>query len=337
MNKKLFKWFLFSIIFIIIAFGIYYFYYSYNKKNNSEITYIEEEVTKDSIESTILSTGVVQPKNRLEIKSPIAGRLEKILIVEGENVSKGQILAWMSSLERAALLDSARAKGNEELKRWEELYKPVPIIAPINGKIILKNVEIGQTFTTNDSVFVMSDKLTVKAQVDETDISQIILKQNAKIVLDAYPNEIITAIVDKIAYDAKTVNNVTTYIVEVLPSQIPTHMRSGMTANVTFVVASKEDALVIPTEAIKIKNGKNFVLYKSNNSKNHKNKEQQNIEKEIITGISDGKSTEVISGLEEGDIILIADIKIQFKNQSSQSNNPFNFMPKRSKKNKDKK
>ncbi|MBF0298456.1 MAG: efflux RND transporter periplasmic adaptor subunit [Oligoflexia bacterium] len=336
MKGKWLKWTLLSLILIIIIVGILYFYNQKHKR--LDITYIEEELVRDNIEETILSTGVVQPKNRLEIKAPIAGRLENILVKEGDIVRKGQILAWMSSLERAALLDSARARGTEELKHWEDLYKPVPIVAPMNGTIILRNVENGQTFTVSDSVFVMSDMLTVKAQVDETDISQIVLKQSARVVLDAYSNETIMAYVDKIAFDAKTVNNVTTYVVEVLPTKIPPYMKSGMTANVTFIVASKENVLTISAEAIKFQDGKKLVMLKSKKDKDKdkgkdKGKDEKGIEQLIETGITDGKSTEVVSGLSEGDIVLVAEMKIGVKDPSSQKKNPFSLFGKRPKSN----
>ncbi|HTL12039.1 MAG TPA: efflux RND transporter periplasmic adaptor subunit, partial [Bdellovibrionota bacterium] len=198
-----------------------------HRRGSLEISYREIRVNRGRIQVTILATGTVQPENRLEIKPPVAGRVEDVLVREGAHVRKGQVLAWMSSTERAALLDAARAQGPEELKRWEADYKPTPILAPIDGTIILRNVESGQTFTNSDSVFVMSDRLTVKAQVDETDISQIKLRQKGRIVLDAYPDQEVPGDVDQIAYDAKTVNNVTTYDVDVLPERTPAFMRSG--------------------------------------------------------------------------------------------------------------
>ena len=85
----------------------------------------------------------------------------------------------------------------------------------------------------------ISDRLTVKAQVDETDIAAVKVGQRANINLDAYSQDSFPAIVDKIAYDAQTVNNVTTYTVDVLPEQAPDYMRSGMTASVTFIVDEK--------------------------------------------------------------------------------------------------
>jgi macrolide-specific efflux system membrane fusion protein len=265
--------------------------------------YREASVTRGDIQLTILSTGIVQPKNRLEIKAPIPGRAEQVLVDQGDRVHKGQVLAWMSSTERAALMDAARAKGPEELKRWEELYRPTPILAPLDGTLITRNLEPGQTFTSADAVFVMSDYLIVNAQVDETDLAQIRLRQSASIVLDAYPDQPFTGKVDQIAYDAKTVNNVTTYDVEVLPTRTPAFMRSGMTANVSFVLASHHDVLLVPADAVKVHEGRSTVLLVP------AQKNGKPVEQEIKTGLSDGKHIEVLDGLTEGQKLLVMRIR----------------------------
>lgn len=283
----------------------------------AEPSYREIAVTRGDLAVTILSTGVVQPQNRLEIKAPIPGRAEEVLVVEGQNLTKGQILAWMSSTERAALIDAARARGPEELKRWEEIYRATPILAPINGALILRNVEPGQTFTGSDAVFVMSDRLTVKAQVDETDIAQIRLRQPARIVLDAYPDQPLLGRVDQIAYDAKTVNNVTTYEVEVLPEKTPAFVRSGMTANVGFVVASRQGALLAPSDAVKAHDGRSYVLLAPGA------KGAAPLEREIRTGVSDGKHIEVLDGLADGERLLVPRLRTAGGRAESSPFTPF--------------
>lgn len=309
-NKK--KIGILLIILLIVGISVFKIFGSKFEKETSYNKYV---VSKGSIKVQILSTGVIQPENKVEIKPPIAGRIEKVLVMEGIRVRKGQILAWMSSTERAAMLDAASSKGTSELKEWEEMYRATAILAPINGMIIQKNVESGQTFTTAEAILVMSDRLTVKAQVDETDIAQIKLKQKAKITLDSYPEESIEAEVDQIAYDAKTVNNVTTYIVDVLPNTAPDFMRSGMTANVVFNVQSKNNIIVVPTEAIKNSGGKNIVTI--TDSKNN----GKMLEQEVQLGITDGKKTEIVSGLNVGETILIQEFKVNDK--KSGSTNPF--------------
>lgn len=282
------------------------------------VVYRDAKVERANLDVTILSTGVVGPQNRIEIKPPIAGRVEQVLVREGQRVKKGQILAWMSSAERAALVDAARAQGPDELKKWEDLYRPTPILAPIAGSIILRNVESGQTFTNSESVFSMSDRLIVKGQVDETDIAKITVKQKATIVLDAYPAKSIPARVDKIAYDAKTVNNVTTYTVDVLPDETPPEMRSGMTSNVSFLAASKPDALVVASEALRYRDGKAYVLTRGTDAR-------APVEVFVEAGLSDGKRTEILSGLNEGDVVLLGEAK-SLNATKGGSSNP--FMPK---------
>ncbi|OFZ83646.1 MAG: macrolide transporter [Bdellovibrionales bacterium RIFOXYD1_FULL_44_7] len=282
-----------------------------NLSSKTKISYQPIMVERGDLEVTILSSGVVQPKNRLEIKPPIAGRAEQVLVREGDRVKKGQILAWMSSTERAALLDAARAKGEEEVVRWEQYYKATPVLAPIDGTIILRNVEAGQVFTNQDAVLVMSDRLSVKAQVDETDLGQIKIRQPAVITLDAYSDKAFDAKVSQIAFDAKTVNNVTTYEVDVVPDKAPSYMRSGMTANVRFMVASAADVLLVETQAVNVRDGVSSVQVRDEKGRVS--------DREVVTGLSDGKWTEIKSGLREGESVLTLEFKAGLSNPNSGS------------------
>ncbi len=274
------------------------------------------QVIRGDIQMSVLATGVVQPENRLEIKPPIGGRMEEVLVVEGQSVKNGEILAWISSTERAALLDAARAKGPGELTHWKDLYKPTPLIAPLDGMVIARNVEPGQTVTAQDAVLVMSDRLIVKASVDETDIGQIQLNQKAQITLDAYPGQMTSARVDHIAYEAKTVNNVTTYEVDVLPEAIPDFMRSGMTANVTFFIAERKDVLLVPAEGVNQEGKHAKVLVPDPSDK------KGAVPHPVTIGITDGKKIEVLSGLKESDTILVPMMRIPHSSGVGQTN-PF--------------
>ena len=278
-----------------------------NSHAQTDDTYREVRVVRGDIDVDVLSSGVVEPQNRLEIKPPISGRVEQVLVDVGDEIKRGQILAWISSTERAALLDAAHARGGDEVKRWESFYKATPVMAPIDGMLIVRNVEPGQTFSNQDAVFVMSDHLVVKAQVDETDIAQIKLKQTAVITLDAYPDKTIPGVVTEIAYEATTVNNVTTYVVDVLPDHPSAFMRSGMTANVNFAVDAKAAVLLLPSEAIKAGKSGPYVLTPAN-AQNQKGKMFPE-ETSVRIGLSDGKSVEIVSGLEEGAKVLIAETK----------------------------
>lgn len=284
------------------------------KKHGAEITYRNSTIERGELVLKTLATGTVQPENRLEIKPPVAGRIEKVLVVEGQKVKKGQILAWMSSSERAALIDAAHAQSPEEVSKWEDLYKPTPIIAPLAGMIILRNVESGQTFTTSDAVLVMSDRLTVKAQVDETDLAKIKLHQDAEIRLDAYSDQPIAAQVSEIAFEAKTVNNVTTYIIVVVPKQTPDFMRSGMTANVVFYGESRKNILKIENEFIQYKqNGPQALLQTKTDEKP--------TAVDLQLGMSDGRYSEVVAGLKENDVVVL-----EVQKKENKSSSPFSPM-----------
>lgn len=276
----------------------------------------EVPVTRGDLTVRIDSTGTVQPENRLDIKAPIAGRMEQILVSEGQHVRRGQIIAWMSSTERAALLDAARAQGVDEVKRWEELYRATPVIAPINGTVILRSVETGQSFTNTDAIFTMADRLIVKASVDETDIAQVKVGQPAVIELDAYPGRKVEGKVTLVAFDSTTVSNVTTYVVEVLPHKVPDFMRSGMTANVLFDVDQRKNVLTLSSEAV-IPGAKSAIV----TVRTPQGKE----EREVSLGVSDGSAVEVTDGLSDTDVVLVK--QISNKAKATQGNMLFGGPP----------
>lgn len=272
--------------------------------------------TIGNIYTTISTTGTVLPKNRLEIKPPVNGRIESVEVKEGEQVKIGQILAWMSSTERAALLDNARGQGEESLKYWEDAYKPIPLSAPINGEVIVATTQPGQTVTTTDAVVVLSDKLIVRAQVDETDIGKIKLGQEAVITLDAYPDMAIKARVDHIYYESETSNNVTIYKVDLIPEEVPAFFRSGMNATVDFKVEAREKALLVPVGAVHRENNKSYVLLKENGGQNP-------VKRIIKTGITDDKNYEVISGITADDAVVITTKEYSLPTSGNAGSNPF--------------
>jgi macrolide-specific efflux system membrane fusion protein len=312
MNKKI-KFF-FIIVPLILIIAAFITIKIKTKRDSGEL-FKEVSPTIGSIQTIISTTGTVLPKNRLEIKPPVNGRVESILVREGEKVKTGQTLAWMSSTERATLLDAAQGQGEEALKYWQEAYKPIALLAPINGEVIVATTQPGQTITTNDAVVVLSDHLIARAQVDETDIGKIKLNQKAIISLDAYSETKIKASVEHIYYESKTVNNVTIYEVDIIPEEIPQFFRSGMNASIDFIEQGKVNALLIPQEAVYKEKGENFVYVKQNNGK-----EPRKVA--VKLGISDDKNVEVISGISQDDRIIVKTKKYALP-KSATGSNPF--------------
>jgi macrolide-specific efflux system membrane fusion protein len=298
MNKKL-KISLIAVILILI--GVF-LVIKLKPKPDTDNVVKEVTVSRGTIQTLISTTGTILPKNRLEIKPPVNGRIESILVKEGQKVKAGETLAWMSSTERAALLDAARGQGEEQLKYWQETYKPIALLASIDAEVIVATTQPGQTVTTNDAVVVLSDQLIGRAQVDETDIGKIKLGQKAQIILDAYADSIINATVEHIYYESQTVNNVTIYPVDLIPDQVPEFFRSGMNATVNFIEHSKENALLLPQEALIMEKDKSFVLVKRAG-------QQEPVPQEVKLGVSDDKNTEILSGVSENDTVVIKNKK----------------------------
>ena len=307
-------------IFLILCAASYGVYRWVHAKKVVAPTYQKVQVSRADLIVSITSTGVIAPQNRVEIKAPIAGRVEDILVHEGDFVKKGQVVAWISSTERSALLDLARIKGSADLAHWEDLYKATPLIAPITGEVISRKMEPGQTLSVSDPILVLSDHLLVRAQVDETDIGKLSLNQAASIEIDAYPNKTIPAKVTHIAYEAETVNSVTIYEVEVSPKKSASFLKSGMTANVDFIIAFKSQVLQIPLLAVKERKGKKKVITSILPS-------GKPVFTEVETGISDGKNVEITSGLDENDTVYLMQQNFSKKKTGSSP-----FMPNKPKK-----
>jgi macrolide-specific efflux system membrane fusion protein len=312
------KMLLMLVVFIVAGGGFAWFRMSRQHPSDEVMKIITPK--RGTIKTYFSCTATVLPKNRLEIKPPVNGRIDRILVAEGERVKSGQILAWMSSTERAALLDAARGKDEQLVKYWEDAYKPIPLLSPIDGEVIVAKTQPGQTVTTSDAVVVLSDRLIVRAQVDETDIGKVSQDMKALITLDAFPDAKIKATVGHIYYESKTVNNVTIYEVDLLADEVPTFFRSGMNANVDFIEQEKDSILLIPIESVMRDKDGAYVLLDQN----------ANVKEPVIArlklGISDDKFIEVVSGVTEQDRIIVKSKKYSLP-KDTMGTNP--FMPSR--------
>ncbi len=311
-----------KIIILIVLLGVGFVFFNNQKSKSSDAatsTLTKIKPVVGEIRAVISTTGTVEPQNRLEIKPQVNGRIEEILVKEGDQVKKGDILAWMSSTERAALLDAARNQGPEKLKYWQEVYKPTPLIAPINGEVIVRDLEPGQSITMETPVIVLSDRLIVKAQVDETDIGKIKVGQSVEISLDAYPDSTIKGIVNHVAYESTMVNNVIIYAVDIIPVQAPAYFRSGMGANVSIITKLHTNALLIPLDAVVTEKDKDYVLIPG--------KTDQPQKKAVAVGLKDEKNAEITEGLSLEDEILVKPLNYKLPSKKAGGGNP--FMPAR--------
>ncbi len=303
---------------VLGAAGFYYFSLNKGAKQSFE----EVRAARGTISSTVSTTGSVEPQTRVKIQSSVGGRIEEILIKEGQQVKKGEVLAMLSSTERAALLDAAKLQGKSEQGYWQKVYKETAVVAPMAGQVIVRSVDPGQTVTTSDSLFVLSDRLLVKAFVDETDIGRVKVGQKAVIGLDAYPEIKVNGVVGHIYYESHLQNNVNIYNVDVIPERIPDVFRSGMSANIEIIVQEKNNALLLPVAAVQSRNGKMVVIQRRKGGK------QDDVRyKTVQTGLQDERHVEILDGLTDNALVLLPDTSFVLPGKKGGSNP---FMPQRS-------
>jgi HlyD family secretion protein len=183
----------------------------------------------------------------------------------------------------------------------------VQIKAPRAGIILQKYVEVGTIVTSGKSsaigtgvgtsIVQLGDisRVYVLAQVDEADIAQVENKQKVDVVLDAYPDEVFEGEVYKIYPLTTVTQNVTTIPVMVEITSPDARVKSGMNATCNFIVNRKEDVLSVPSQAIKEQDGKYTVTVMEHGKQ---------VEKTVEIGIVGDDSTEITSGLKEGEDVI---------------------------------
>jgi macrolide-specific efflux system membrane fusion protein len=274
-------------------------WYAFKSRNGgSKPRYRQVQTVLQDLSEAVDTTGVVEPENRVEIQPSSGGRIEEILIEEGDHIRAGEVLALMSSSDRVAILDAARASGDDQYAHWKETYKPIKVISPIDGTLILKNVVQGQTVGASTVLFAISDKLMISASLDESDIGKVKRGQRATIVLDSYPDRKVNGVVYKILDEGTIKNNVVTYTVKIRPDRVPDFFRSQMTANLKIQISTRKDILLLPAAAVVTNpQGETAVIKEM--------PEGAPVYSVVETGQNEGDLVEIVSGLQPGETVFV--------------------------------
>jgi len=144
------------------------------------------------------------------------------------------------------------------------------VTAPMNGVIIKKGVELGETVTSGVSsfnagtvLFTVADlkSLIIRVNLNEVDIAKVHVGQPVRITLDAYPQKVFTGKVTFVSPAAELVEKIKVFKVEVTPAELSDSYRTGMSANVEILGEKRDKAISIPLEALQRKDG-NTVAYR---------------------------------------------------------------------------
>jgi HlyD family secretion protein len=174
-----------------------------------------------------------------------------------------QGLASQSEQDAAqTALDAARASEQSAragLDRAETNLRYATILSPIDGVVISRSVDVGQTVAASLSaptLFTIANDLTrmqLEAAVDEADIGTIRDGQPATFTVDSYPDLGFTGTVDQVRLQPETIQNVVTYTVVILVDNPELKLLPGMTANVTVLVDHAENVLRVPNAALRFR------------------------------------------------------------------------------------
>ena len=297
--------------------------------------------------------------NSIVKKGQIIAELDKTNLMSELNTAKANLASTQSSLNyqtanfnryktlynkglvsandyESALLSYKQAKeqvaqSKETLQKAQTNLGYATITSPIDGVVLSKSVEEGQTVAASFStptLFTIAKDLTnmqVVADIDEADIGDVKKGERVSFTVDAYPDDTFDGVVTQVRQEAKTTNNVVTYEVVISAPNANLKLKPGLTANVTIYTAEKQGVATILSKALRFSPTKDIVKGYKIADCNGKNKlwtlDGNTLKAHSVQiGMTDGTRTEIIGGIEKGTTI-ISDVKALTENQSADDSN----------------
>ena len=240
------------------------------------------------------------------------------------------------------------AQSRESVQRAQTNLGYATITSPIDGVVLSKSVEEGQTVAASfntPELFTIAQDLTnmrVIADIDEADIGGVKEGQRVSFTVDAFPDDQFEGAVTQVRQQATTESNVVTYEVVISAPNVDLKLKPGLTANVTIYTLEKNNVLIVPAKALRFQPNEAFLkegqtiqdcegdhklwTLENNVFKAHK----------VETGTSNGVMTEITGGIAEGTEVL-TDFNIsggEMGMPQQQTTNPFMPRPRNNANNK---
>ena len=307
-----------AVVLCVLGGGTYYYMDSLNA-NQAQTLYTTGKVEKGDVKTSISATGTINPVNYVDVSTNVAGKLEKVLVKENDQVTAGQVIAYIDTRQLQASVDDARAalaKAELDMNRAKSTYEraaadlsDATITAPMSGTVVGTPLKAGQTISTGIStqmiIATIADlkNLEIYLTVDETDIGNI--KQGAKVefTVDSKPGETFTGYVSEIAKGTKgnmgtTSSSVVYYTVKVqIPENIAGNFLPTMTARATIFGEDIKNTLVVPLTAVRTDKQGEYVYVI---------KDGQPVRTAVSTGVTGDTNVQILKGLSEGDEIIVS-------------------------------
>ncbi len=196
------------------------------------------------------------------------------------------------------------------------------VVAPIDGVVSQRSVQIGQIISSGitnvgggTAAMTLSDlsHVFILASVDESDIGYVKEHQRAIITVDAYPGIVFEGDVVIIAVKGTNTSNVVTFEVKIeVVSANKTLLKPEMTANVEITAAKKTEALLVPMEAVTLKEGAHYVTRVQADGTTEV--------RPVEVGITDFVKMEIVSGLDAGDTVVLPDLESVVTTENREQN-----------------
>ena len=230
------------------------------------------------------------------------------------------------------------AQARENVKRAQTNLGYATITSPIDGVVLSKSVEEGQTVAASFStpeLFTIAKDLTdmrVVADIDEADIGGVVEGQRVTFTVDAFPDDVFNGMVTQVRQEAKTESNVVTYEVIISARNDRLKLKPGLTANVTIFTLEKNNVLAVQSKALRFMPSP-AILTEGQRIEDCKGDSkvwtlEGNVFKahQVQTGITNGVLTEIVSGVPNG-LVVLTDFSMNKEQEGpeagEQASNPF--------------
>ena len=221
-------------------------------------------------------------------------------------------LSYQTALASVSSARDQVASAQEQVKKAQTNLSYATITSPIDGIVLSKSVEEGQTVAASFStptLFTIAKDLTnmqVVADVDEADIGNVKVGERVTFTVDAYPDNTFSGTVKQVRQEATTTNNVVTYSVVITAPNADLKLKPGLTATVTIYTQENKGVLSVPSKALRFTPEKETVGgMKIKDIANAKNKVwtiegNTVVAHRVNIGMTDGSHTQILSGIRRG-------------------------------------
>ena len=345
-----------AVIVIAACAGGGWYYHQTQQQAQQAAAVETAQVERMNLTSKVSATGTIRPVDSVEVSPKITARISQVLVKENDRVTAGQTVATLDGNDYQAKYDQAQYKVTNtrlDYERYKMLYDQgagtkqtldnaeyeyntalsnltaaesdlaeTTITAPMSGIVVGEPKPAGTMAVQGNSnptvIMRIADtsQKQIMAKIDETDIGNIKVGQDATFTVDTYTNRTFTAHVSKISQtdtsntwdtngtstssssSSSSSASVIYYYVTLDVDDPDDVLRLGMTARVEINTAEKEDALVVPIAALKTNDNGSYVL--------RVNASGQTEQVPVTTGIYSDEYVEILSGLSEGDRVSVS-------------------------------